>query len=96
MLGSLRAECSTLGRVSQEESREGDSSPASHTSFDAVQDTVDFLGYKHTQPAHVGLLINQHPQIFLLRDTLSPLPAQPVFVFGIAPVQTQDLAHGLF
>lgn len=63
MLGSLRAECSTLGRVSQEESREGDSSPASHMSFDAVQDTVDFLGCKHTLSVHIQFFIHQRTHI---------------------------------
>ncbi|KAK4822002.1 hypothetical protein QYF61_006616 [Mycteria americana] len=60
-----------------------------------LQDTVGFLGCKHTLLAHVELLINQHPQMLLLRAALNPPFAQPVFVLGIAPAHVQDLALGL-
>ncbi|KAK4831140.1 hypothetical protein QYF61_015443 [Mycteria americana] len=69
--------------------------PAGHTSFDAAQDTVGFLGCKGTLSGHVELLINQYPQVLLLRAALNPFSAQPVFVLGIAPTHVQDFAFGL-
>ncbi|KAK4821962.1 hypothetical protein QYF61_004966 [Mycteria americana] len=69
--------------------------PAGHAPFDAGQDTVGFLGCRRTLPGHVELLINQHPQVLLLRAALNPFSAQPVFVLGIAPTHVQDLALGL-
>ncbi|KAK4821092.1 hypothetical protein QYF61_013420 [Mycteria americana] len=60
-----------------------------------LQDTVGFLGCKCTLPGHVELLINQHPQVILLRAALNPFSTQPVFVLGIAPTHVQDLALGL-
>ena len=68
---------------------------AGQTSFHAAQDMVGVLGCKSTLPGHVELLINQHPQVFLLRVALNPFSVQPVLVFGIAPTQMQDLALGL-
>ncbi|GAB0208383.1 cAMP-dependent protein kinase inhibitor alpha [Grus japonensis] len=56
---------------------------------------VGFLGCKHILPAHVELLINQYPQVLLLKATLNPLSAQPVVVLGIVPTHVQDLALGL-
>jgi len=44
---------------------------------------------------HVGILVNQHPQVLLLRATLSTLSAQLLFVLGIALTQMLDLALGL-
>ena len=61
---------------------------AGHASSEAAQDMVGLLG-------HVELLINQHPQVLLLRAALNPFSAQPVFVLGIALTHVQDLAHGL-
>ncbi|KAK4826701.1 hypothetical protein QYF61_010916 [Mycteria americana] len=61
----------------------------------ALQDMVGFLGCKCTLPGHVELLINQHPQVLLLRAALNPFSAQPVFVLGIAPTQVQYLALDL-
>ncbi|KAK4824932.1 hypothetical protein QYF61_021552 [Mycteria americana] len=58
-------------------------------------DMVGFLGCKRTLAGHVELLINQHPQVLLLRAALNPFSAQPVFVLGIAPTHVQDLALGL-
>ncbi|KAK4830748.1 hypothetical protein QYF61_013198 [Mycteria americana] len=55
-----------------------------------AQDTVGFLGCRHTLTAHVELLINQHP-----KAALNPFSTQPVFVLGIAPTRVQDLALGL-
>jgi len=37
--------------------------------FDAAQDAVGHLGCKHTLPGHAELLVNQHPQVLLLRAT---------------------------
>ena len=68
--------------------------PAGHTALDAAQDMVDFLGWEHTLPAHVELLINQRPQV-LCRAALNPLFAQPGFVLGIALTHVWDLALGL-
>ncbi|KAK4827142.1 LOW QUALITY PROTEIN: hypothetical protein QYF61_014736 [Mycteria americana] len=53
------------------------------------------LGCKHTLPGHGELLINQHPQVLLLRAALNPFSTQPVFVLGIALTHVQDLALGL-
>ncbi|KAK4828770.1 hypothetical protein QYF61_000795 [Mycteria americana] len=69
--------------------------PAGHASFDAAQDTVGLLGCKRMLPGHVELLINQHPQVLLLRAALNPFSTQPVFVLGIAWTQVQDPALGL-
>lgn len=41
--------------------------PAVLAVFDGAQDMTGFLGYKHTIPAHVELLIKQHLQVFLSR-----------------------------
>ncbi|PKU41812.1 hypothetical protein llap_7885 [Limosa lapponica baueri] len=56
---------------------------------------VGFLGCKHALPGHVELLINQDPQVLLLRAALQPFSTQPVFVPGITMSQVQDLALGL-
>jgi len=69
--------------------------PAGHASLDVAQDTVGLLGCKCTLPVHVELLIHHYPLVLLLRAALEPLSAQPVFVFGIAPTQVQDLALAL-
>ena len=55
---------------------------------------IGFLGCKHTLLAHVELLVNQHPQVLLLRAALNPFSTQPVFVLGIVLNQVQDLALG--
>ena len=69
--------------------------PAGHTSFDAAQDAIGFLGCECTLPAHVQLLTHQYPQAPLCRAALSPLIAQPVLVLGIALTHVQNLALGL-
>jgi len=56
---------------------------------------VGLLGCKSTLMGHVELLINQPPQVLLLRAALNPFLAQPVFVLGIAPTQVQNPALGL-
>jgi len=55
--------------------------PAGHPSLDAAQDMVGLLGCECTLPGHVELLINQHPQVLLLRAALNPFSTQPVFVY---------------
>ncbi|PKU46981.1 rna-directed dna polymerase from mobile element hypothetical protein [Limosa lapponica baueri] len=69
--------------------------PAGHTSFDAAQDVVGFLGCQSVLSAHVKLPIHEHSQVLLLRAALQPFSAQPVFVLGIAMSQVQDFALGL-
>ncbi|KAK4826501.1 hypothetical protein QYF61_009574 [Mycteria americana] len=79
--------------------------PAGHASFAAAQDTVGFLGRKHTLLAHVQLFIHQYPQVLLCRAALNPLIPQPlsipssrspILIAGVAPAQVQDPALGLF
>jgi len=69
--------------------------PAGHAAGDAAQDTVGLLGCRCTLVGHVELLVNQHPQVLLIRATLTPFSAQPAFVLGIALTHAQDLAIGL-
>jgi len=69
--------------------------PACHSSSNADQDMVGFLGCEHTLLGHVVLLINQHPQVLVLRAGLNPFTTQPVFVLEAAPTHVQDLALGL-
>jgi len=44
---------------------------------------------------HVELLINQYPQVLLLRAALNSFSAQPLFGLGITPTHMEDLAFGL-
>lgn len=79
------------------ESGEGENhlpQPTVHASFDTARDTIGFLGCKCALPAHHQLFVHQYPQI-LHSAALSPLTAQPVFMFGIALAQMQDLVFGL-
>ncbi|PKU46357.1 rna-directed dna polymerase from mobile element jockey- hypothetical protein [Limosa lapponica baueri] len=69
--------------------------PAGHTSFNATQGVLGFLGCNCMLPAHVKLLVHQHPQVLLLRAGLNPFSSQPVSVLGIAVTQVQNLALGL-
>lgn len=48
-----------------------------------------FLGCKHTLLAYVALLINQHPQVFLLRAAFYPFSTQSVFVLETSDVQLE-------
>lgn len=43
-----------------------------HTSSDAAQDTIDFLGCKEMLLAHVHLPIHQYPQVLFSRFVLYP------------------------
>ena len=49
---------------------------AGHTSFDAAQDLIDFLGCKGTLLGHVQFVIHQYPQIFFGRAALNPFVPQ--------------------
>jgi len=64
--------------------------PAGHAAFDAAQDTVGLLGCERTVLGCVELLINQNPQVLLLRAALNPFAAQPVFVLAIALTRVHD------
>jgi len=44
---------------------------------------------------HVELLVNQHPQVLVLRAALHPFITLPNLIPGVAPAQVQDLAPGL-
>jgi len=52
--------------------------PAGHASLDAAQDRVGLLGCERTLLDHIDLLVNQHPQVLLLRATLNMLITQPL------------------
>jgi len=69
--------------------------PAGHADIDAAQHAAGHLGCKCALLSHVELLINQHPQVLLLRAALNSFSTQPLFVLGIAPTRVQDLAFGL-
>jgi len=69
--------------------------PSGHAGCDAAQDTVGLPGCEHTLPGRVGLLLNQHPKVLLLKAAFNPFSTQPVFVFGIALTQVQNPALGL-
>jgi len=56
---------------------------------------VGLLGCDCTLLGHAELLINQHPQVLLLRAALNPLSAQAVVVLGIALTHVQNLALDL-
>jgi len=45
---------------------------AGHTSFDAAQDMVGFLGCEGTLLAHVQLAVHQYSQVLLSRAGLHP------------------------
>ena len=68
--------------------------PAGHASFDAVQDTVGFLGCKGTMLAHAQLSMHQHLQVFFGRAALHPFIFQLTSVVRAASTQVQDLAFG--
>ena len=72
MLGA--PELNAVLQVGSHKSRAGGENhlrrPAGHASFDAAQNTVSFLGCKHTLLGHIELLVNQHPQVLLGRAAL--------------------------
>ncbi|KAK4815471.1 hypothetical protein QYF61_002930 [Mycteria americana] len=59
------------------------------------QDTVGFLGCKHTLLAHVQFFIHHYPQVLLRRAALNPFVPQSVLIQGIALTHVQDVALGL-
>ncbi|XP_009069274.1 PREDICTED: brain-specific angiogenesis inhibitor 3-like, partial [Acanthisitta chloris] len=69
--------------------------PAGHAIYEAAQETLGFLGCKHTLLAQVQLLIPQHPQVLLVRVPLNQFFPQPVLMPGVAPTQVQHLALSL-
>ena len=70
------------------------SQPARHSSFDAAQDMVGFLGCKGTLLAHVQLAIQQYPQVSFLAGLHSILSFLLVLVVRVSLTQVQDLAFG--
>jgi len=57
---------------SQQSRAEGQNppSPCAHAAGDAAQGTVGLLGCQCALPGHVDLLVNQHPQVLLLKAAL--------------------------
>ena len=68
--------------------------PAGHSSFDAAQDTIGFLGCKGALLVHLQLAIHQYPQVFFGRAALNPFISQFVSVVDVASTQMQDLSFG--
>ena len=68
--------------------------PAGHTSFDAAQDMVGFLGCEGTLLAHVQLAVHWYPEAPFGRAVLSTFIRQLVLVVRVAATQVQDLALG--
>ncbi|KAJ7413989.1 hypothetical protein WISP_87148 [Willisornis vidua] len=66
--------------------------PAGYTSFDAAQNTIGFLGCKHTLLSHVQVFICQNLQVLLLSAALNPFSALTIFIRGITQTQVQYLA----
>jgi len=54
--------------------------PDGHTSFDAAQDMVGFLGFEGTQLAYV----HQYPQVLFSRAVFCPYISQLVLAVGDA------------
>jgi len=59
--------------------------------FDAVQDTVGFLGCKGTLLAHVQHPFHQYPKVLYGRAVLNPFIPQLGLIQGILRTQVQDL-----
>ncbi|KAJ7407093.1 hypothetical protein WISP_127975 [Willisornis vidua] len=66
--------------------------PAGHPSFDAAQDTSDFLGCDRTLPDHAQSLIHQHPQVPLAGLFIS----QPVLMAGVVLIHVHEIPMGPF
>lgn len=56
---------------------------------------MGFLDCRCALLAHIHFVIQQHPQVLLLRDALNPLIAQPVLMFGISLTQLNNFAPDL-
>ncbi|KAF4788915.1 mRNA cap guanine-N7 methyltransferase [Turdus rufiventris] len=69
--------------------------PAGHTGLDAAQDSIGFLGYKHTLLAQAQPLIQQNPQVLLGRVALNLFNSQSALILGVILTQGQDFALGL-
>ena len=68
--------------------------PAGHASFEAVHDTVGFLGCKGTMLADVQPAIHQYSQVFFSKAALSPFIPKLVLAVDAALIQVHDLALG--
>lgn len=66
--------------------------PLGHTSFEAAQDSVGFLGCEVTLLAHVQLTMHQYPQALIGRAVLHPYISQLAMIVGVARTQVQHLA----
>lgn len=84
-VGDPRTGCSSLGGVSQAQSRGGES-PASACCPDpfVAQDSFGFLGCRLSLLAQGEFFINHHPQALLNRAALNNFTAHPVGV-NISP-----------
>ncbi|KAF4795179.1 hypothetical protein TURU_095431 [Turdus rufiventris] len=75
---------------SREEGQDHPPCPADHAAFDTLQDIAGFLHCKLTLLVH-KFLINQQPQVLLLRTSSNPFSTQLIFVLRISLIQVQDL-----
>lgn len=65
-----------------------------HVLFDAAQDKICFLGWKHMLPAHVEFLTHQYPQVW--QAALNPIIVWSTWILGLVLTKVQDLGLGLF
>ena len=87
--------CTILWVKSHQHRVEGqDHLPANHSSFDAAQYVVSFLGCKDTLLAQVQLGIHKYSQILFGRGVFNPFVPYIVLMVEIAMTQVQDLALG--
>ncbi|KAK4815525.1 hypothetical protein QYF61_003217 [Mycteria americana] len=70
-------------------------SPAGHTISNTSQDAIGLLGHLGTLPAHIQLIVDQHPQLLFCLAAFQPLFPKPVALHGVAVAQVQDLALSL-
>ena len=82
-----------LGHTSEEDNHLPH--PAGHPSFDAAQDTVGLLGYKHTLLAHVQLFLYQDTEVLLCRAVFIMFFSRFVQITEIALAPVQHFALGL-
>lgn len=66
--------------------------PSGQVSFNAVQDTADFLGCKCTWLGHFEILVSQYATIFFLGAALNPFLTQSVFVPELLTHRTLHMA----
>jgi len=84
-VGAPELDTGLPGGSHQSRGAESPPSHAAHAAGDADQGTVGFLGCERTLMGHVELLINQQPEVLLLKAALDPFSTQLLFVLGIAP-----------